>query len=273
MNVHPSDFKLIAELLKKRSGLNLNEDKSYLIESRLMPVARAHHMQDLSQLCDAIRANANAPIVTEIIEAMTTNESSFFRDNKPFEQLRQTILPMVMRDRAATRKLRIWSAASSTGQEPYTISMCLKDNTAKMAGWQVDIQASDLAQKVVDRAKQGIFTQFEAQRGLPIQLLIKYFTQLPDTNWQLKDEIRNTVKFFQFNLLDDYGRLGKFDIIFCRNVLIYFDDNDKKRVAEKMASALTPKGILILGSTETLQDAKGQFTAMTELRGAYQLKS
>lgn len=271
--MHDSDFTLLAELLKKRSGLNLNPDKSYLLESRLLPVARAHQLSSLEKLCDALRSQPHGPLATEIIEAMTTNESSFFRDIKPFEQLRHSILPLLMQNRESAKKLRIWSAACSTGQEPYTISMCLKEDAAKHAGWNFEMEASDLAVKVVERAKKGIFTQFEAQRGLPIQFLIKYFNQLEDTNWQIKEGVRNTIKFFQFNLLEDYGRLGKFDLIFCRNVLIYFDDADKRRVTEKMASALTPNGILVLGSTETLQDPKGLFSTMSELRGAYRLKN
>lgn len=267
-----ANFKTLADILKQKSGLNLSEDKSYLLESRLMPIARAHKMSDLDQLADAVRANSSPSLVTEIIEAMTTNESSFFRDMKPFDQLRNVVIPEIMKQQGANKKIRIWSAACSTGQEPYTISMFLKEDAAKFLGWKFEIHASDLAKKVVDRAQKGVFTQFEAQRGLPIQLLIKYFNQLPDTNWEIKDEIRKSITYFTFNLLDQYTRLGKFEIVFCRNVLIYFDDEDKKRVAEKMASVLSPHGVLILGSTETLQDSKGLFTGVPELRGAYRLK-
>jgi chemotaxis protein methyltransferase CheR len=173
---------------------------------------------------------------------------------------------------AAKKLMRIWSAACSTGQEPYTIAMCLQEDMAKMPGWRFDIIASDLAHKVVERAKTGIYTQFEAQRGLPIQLLIKYFNSLPDTAWQLKDQIRAMVQFRQLNLLDDYAGLGKFDLVFCRNVLIYFDEATKAQITAKMARTLTPQGLLILGSTETLIDPEGKFTPLPELRGAYRLR-
>ena len=214
-------------------------------------------------------------MLVEITEAMTTNESSFFRDIKPYDNLRNIIFPMMMKvpALAMAKNIRIWSAACSTGQEPYTISMCINEDAAKMPGWRFDIVATDLANKVVEKAKLGIFSQFEVQRGLPIQMLVKYFTSLPDTFWQLKDNIRSSVQFKLQNLLEDYSSLGKFDIVFCRNVLIYFDDATKAQITEKMARVLPLHGVLILGSTETLIDPNGRFTPIDEFRGAYKLKS
>lgn len=267
------DFQFLADLLKKRSGLDLTEDKSYLIESRLLPVARALKLEGIPQLCAHVRGKPTEATLVDITEAMTTNESSFFRDIKPYDQLRQVILPMLMEPLASKKHMRIWSAACSTGQEPYTIAMCLKEDEAKMPGWRFDILATDLAKKVVDKATLGIYSQFEAQRGLPIQLLIKYFNSLPDTSWQLKDIIRGMVQFKLQNLLEDYGSLGKFDLVFCRNVLIYFDEKTKASVTAKMANSLAPHGILLLGSTETLIDPTGKFTALPEIRGAYKLKA
>lgn len=270
--MRPEDFKFLCELLKKRSGLALTDDKVYLIESRLLPIARAQGLGDVTQLCDQIRKGAREDLLVEITEAMTTNESSFFRDIKPYECLRQQVLPMIMQKTASSKQMRIWSAACSTGQEPYSVAICIQEDAAKMPGYRFDIIGTDLAKKVVEKAKLGLYSQFEAQRGLPIQMLVKYFSAQPDTTWQLKDTIRSMVQFKTHNLLDDYASLGKFDVIFLRNVLIYFDDKTKGEITEKMARALQPHGVLIIGSTESLVDPKGQFVAMENFRGAYKLR-
>lgn len=266
------EFRFLSELLKKRSGIALTEDKHYLLESRLLPIARSKNLADISQLCQKVRQSPSEDLITEIIEAMTTNESSFFRDIKPYENLRNIAFPLMISNLATTKRMRIWSAACSTGQEPYTIAMCIKEDAAKMQGWNFDIVGTDLAKKVVDKAKLGIYSQFEAQRGLPIQMLIKYFNSLPDTSWQLKDDIRNMVTFKTNNLLDDYTPLGTFDIIFCRNVLIYFEDDTKAKITEKMAKSLAPHGLLVLGATESLVDPTNLFVGLQEFRGAYKLK-
>lgn len=270
--MQPQDFQYLADILKKRSGLALTDDKAYLIESRLMPIARGQNLQDIAQLCTLLKTRSNEALLVEITEAMTTNESSFYRDIKPYEVLRNIVFPMVMEKNSALKSIRIWSAACSTGQEPYTISMCIQEDIAKLAGWRFDIVATDLAKKVVDKAKTGIYSQFEAQRGLPIQMLMKYFSALPDTSWQLKDIIRNMVKFNTANLLEEYTSLGRFDIVFCRNVLIYFDDPIKAAITERMSRTINSKGILIIGATESLVDPKGLFEPMENFRGAYRLK-
>lgn len=271
--MNPADFQLLAALLRKRSGLMLTPDKGYLLESRLMPVARTHNFQDIVQLCAHLRGTPAESLLVEITEAMTTNESSFFRDIKPFDQFRQIMMPAVTSAMGANRLLRIWSAACSTGQEPYTLAMCLQEDAAKYTGWRFEIVASDLAQKVVNRAKEGKYTQFEAQRGLPIQMLLKYFNQLPDSNWQIKEAIRGMVQFRTFNLLGDFSAMGRFDIVFLRNVLIYFDEETKAQITQKLARVLPPHGLLVLGATETLVDPTGLFSAMPELRGAYKPKA
>jgi chemotaxis protein methyltransferase CheR len=267
-----ADFEYLSSLLKKRSGLALTEDKQYLVESRLVPIARQLGLPDLSQLCARLKSKPDEALLTEVTEAMTTNESSFFRDMKPYEALRQKVFPLIMEKQAAAKQMRIWSAACSTGQEPYTVSICIKEDAAKMPGWKFEIIATDLAKKVVDKAKTAIYSQFEVQRGLPIQILLEYFTQLPDTSWQAKDILREMVKFNTHNLLEEYTILGKFDIIFCRNVLIYFDDETKAQITRKMVRSLHPHGILILGSTESLVDPDANFTAFEDFRGAYRLK-
>lgn len=266
------DFQYLSSILKQRSGLALSDDKSYLIESRLLPIARNHSLQDIAQLCNFIRSHSDESLLVEITEAMTTNESSFFRDIKPYEAFRNSLLPMLVADRSAQKTMRIWSAACSTGQEPYTIAMCIKEDAAKLSGWNFEIIATDLAKKVIDKASAGIYSQFEAQRGLPIQMLVKYFSSLPDTSWQIKDVIRSMVQFKLQNLLGDYSALGKFDIIFCRNVLIYFDEVTKAQITEKMAAGLTSGGILMIGSTESLVDSRKLFEAVDGCRGSYKLK-
>jgi chemotaxis protein methyltransferase CheR len=267
--MQPVDFTLLAELLKKRSGMALTEDKIYLLESRLLPVAKQAGLSSVSDLCAHIRGNEDEQLLVEITEAMTVNESSFFRDIKPYELFRQKLLPEVMRAQEGRKSLRIWSAACSTGQEPYSLAICLKEEAAKLAGWNVQITASDLAKKVVDKAQQGIYSQFEVQRGVPIQTLLKYFTQQPDSTWQVKDAVRDAVSFCLQNLLEPYDALGQFDIIFCRNVLIYFDDATKAEITGRMYHSLQLHGILVIGATETLIDPEGYFAPIDEFRGAY----
>ena len=269
--MRPDEFQFLSQLLKQRSGLVLGEDKTYLIESRLLPIARSQNLQDISQLCSLLKTKPTEALLVEIIEAMTTNESSFFRDIKPYDCLRNIVIPMIMQ-KQPSKTMRIWSAACSTGQEPYSTAICIQEDMAKMPGWRFDIVGTDLARKVVDKAELGIYSQFEAQRGLPIQMLVKYFTSRPDTTWQVKDNIRTMVNFRTANLLEEYGTLGKFDIIFLRNVLIYFDDATKAQITEKMSRTLLPHGVLILGATESLVDPNGRFKALDDFRGAYVLK-
>ena len=269
--MRPDEFQYLAQMLKQRSGLVLSDDKAYLIESRLLPIARSQNLQDISQLCNLLKTKPTEQLLVEIVEAMTTNESSFFRDIKPYEALRNIIFPRIMKAQN-TRHMRIWSAACSTGQEPYSTAICIQEDMGKMPGWRFEILATDLARKVVDKAELGIYSQFEAQRGLPIQMLVKYFTSRPDTTWQVKDTIRAMVNFRTQNLLEEFTSLGRFDIIFLRNVLIYFDDATKAQITEKMARSLQPHGVLMLGSTETLVDPNGRFRMLEEFRGAYVLK-
>ena len=214
----PLDYEFLRKLLKERSGLDLSSDKQYLVESRLIPLARRVGLAGIAELVARIRVGSD-PLTSEVVEAMTTNETFFFRDKIPFDHLRETIVPALLQTRANRRALRIWCAASSTGQEPYSIAMCLKEFGAALAGWRIEIVATDLSQAVLEKSKAGIFSQFEVQRGLPIQLLVKYFNQIGEL-WQLNADIRAMVQHRQLNLLQDFSHLGTFDVIFCRNVLI-----------------------------------------------------
>jgi chemotaxis protein methyltransferase CheR len=208
-------------------------------------------------------------LTTEVVEAMTTNETFFFRDKIPFDHLRETVLPMLMQSRASRRSLRIWSAACSTGQEPYSIAMCLKDNAQALSGWRIEIVATDLSQEVLEKAKAGIYSQFEVQRGLPIQTLVKYFTQTGEL-WQINADIRGMVQHRQLNLLQDFSQLGKFDVIFCRNVLIYFDQETKAAIFERLSRVSEPDGILMLGAAESVVGITDAFRPYPDRRGLYQ---
>jgi chemotaxis protein methyltransferase CheR len=270
--VTPLDYEFLRKLLKERSGLDLSPDKQYLVESRLVPLARKASLAGITELVQKMKAGAAEPLIAEVVEAMTTNETFFFRDKVPFDHLKDTMLPAVLQARAARRTLRIWCAASSTGQEPYSIAMCLKGLGAALAGWKIDIIATDLSQGVLEKSKAGIFSQFEVQRGLPIQLLVKHFTQVGDM-WQLNADIRSMVQHRQLNLMQDFGHLGTFDIIFCRNVLIYFDQDTKTGIFERMSRLVESDGFLVLGAAESVVGISDAFKPYPERRGLYRPNS
>jgi chemotaxis protein methyltransferase CheR len=265
--VTPSDYEFLRKFLKDRSGLDLSADKQYLVESRLVPLARKAGLPGLAELVAKLKSAAE-PLSTEVVEAMTTNETFFFRDKVPFDHLKATVLPELLRARASRRSLRIWCAASSTGQEPYSIAMCLKELGSTLAGWRVEIVATDLSQGVLEKSRAGLFSQFEVQRGLPIQLLVKHFTQVGEL-WQLNADIRGMVQFKQLNLLQDFTHLGAFDVIFCRNVLIYFDQDTKTNVFGRLAKRMEPEGYLMLGAAETVVGLTDAFKPYQDRRGLY----
>ncbi len=264
----PADYEFLRKLLKERSGLDLSADKQYLVESRLVPLARRAGLSGVSDLVLKIRSGAEALIVA-VVEAMTTNETFFFRDKIPFDHLRDTVVPALLRSRASRKTIRIWSAACSTGQEPYSIAMCLKQMAPLLTGWRIEIVATDLSQEVLEKARAGIYSQFEVQRGLPIQLLVKYFTQMGEL-WQLVPEIRSMVQHRQLNLLQDFSHLGKFDLVFIRNVLIYFDQDTKASMFERLLRVIEPDGMLMLGAAESVVGITDAFRPHPDRRGLYQ---
>ena len=266
--MNQQDYDFLRKLLKERSGLDLSADKQYLVESRLIPLARRAGLPGLAELVQKMKSGAEA-LTTDVVEAMTTNETFFFRDKIPFDHLRDTILPTLLQTRANRRTLRIWSAACSSGQEPYSIAMCLKEKAPQLAGWRIEIVATDLSQDVLEKSKSGIYSQFEVQRGLPVQLLVKYFTQIGEL-WQIAADIRSMVQYRQLNLLQDFSHLGKFDVIFCRNVLIYFDQETKTGIFERIAKSLEPDGMLVLGAAETVVGISDAFRPYPDRRGLYQ---
>jgi chemotaxis protein methyltransferase CheR len=207
-----------------------------------------------------------------VVEAMTTNETFFFRDKIPFDHLKETVLPGLIQARAARRSIRIWCAASSTGQEPYSIAMILKEMGAALSGWRTEIVATDLSMGVLEKSITGLFSQFEVQRGLPIQMLVKYFTQQGEL-WQLNADIRAMVQHRQLNLLQDFSHLGTFDVIFCRNVLIYFDQDTKIGIFDRLAKMLEADGVLALGAAESVVGISDAFKPYPERRGLYRPNS
>jgi chemotaxis protein methyltransferase CheR len=262
------EFDFLCKMLKDRSGLVLTRDKAYLLESRLLPLARKCNLKSVDELVAAVRSRPNGDLARDIVEAMTTNESFFFRDIKPFDQFKNFVLPALMKSRAARRQIRIWSAACSSGQEPYTLAMLLAEEQARLAGWSIDILATDLSTEILDKAQAGLYSQFEVQRGLPIQYLVKYFKQQGE-RWQIDAAIRNRVRFRVFNLLDEPANLGGFDVIFCRNVLIYFDQLTKTTVLDRLNRVLAPDGFLYLGGAETVLGISDKFHAAADNRGIY----
>lgn len=263
-----ADFELYKSLLLEKSGLVITPDKSYLLDSRLTPIAKKWNYPTLEMMTLQLRAIPDPKLVKDIVEAMTTNETSFFRDTKPFALFQETVLPHMIQNRASRKKVRIWCAACSSGQEPYSLSMILKDKEAQLKGWQFEIIATDLSDDILAQARKATYSQFEVQRGLPIQYLMKYFTQVGEA-WQLKDDIKNMVKFSTFNLLDDMSRLGQFDIVFCRNVLIYFDEKNKAQILARVDKQMDKDAFLFLGGAETVLGITDKFVPMPEKRGLY----
>lgn len=268
--MNPQDFELLSSLLKERSGLIVKEDKAYLLESRLMPVARKHGMKGLDELAEVIRTRRDETVINEVTEAMTTNESFFFRDIKPFDLFRETVLPQLLENRATKKSFRIWCAAASNGQEPYSLAMILNEETTKLAGWRCEIVGTDISKEVLDKANAGLYSQFEVQRGLPIQFLMKYFTKNGD-KWEIDASLRAKVQYKMFNLLDDLSPLGRFDVVYCRNVLIYFDQPTKTAILEKISRLMPDDGVLFLGGAETVLGISDKFKPMPGQRGIYVL--
>jgi chemotaxis protein methyltransferase CheR len=262
------DFDVYKNLLYAKSGYVITTDKSYLLESRLAPVIKKHGIETMDMLTQKLRGAAPSVLIEDIVDAMTTNETMFFRDQKPFDKFRDFIVPNMLKAKGPNCTVRIWSAACSSGQEPYCLAMLMKENAMKWAGIKFEIIATDLSREILDQARAGKYSQFEVQRGMPIMMLVKYFTQTGET-WTIKDEIKNMVQFKQFNLLDSMDQFGTFDVIFCRNVLIYFDQVTKGKILEKMSRRVYKHGYLFMGGAETVLGITTSFKPLEGERGVY----
>ncbi len=264
-------FEFVSQLLRKRAGIVLTGDKMYLLESRLAPLARKEGLPSIDDLIHVLRARRDERLITQVVDVMTTNETFFFRDKTPFDHLKDAIFPVLAQARRGSR-IRIWCAACSTGQEPYSIAMMLDQNPALTGGVPVEIVATDISDRCLERARQGLFTQFEVQRGLPIQMLMHYFTQ-QDDHWRISERLRQMVSFRKMNLIEPAYNLGQFDIVFCRNVLIYFDGPTKGAVLDRIASTMNPGGFLLMGAAESIVGISQSFDVMQDRRGLYKLAS
>jgi chemotaxis protein methyltransferase CheR len=252
--MRPEDFDLFAQVVKQRSGLVLSRDKAYFVESRLLAVARKYNLKSLEDVAQAVRSSRDEKLMSAIAEAMTTNETYFFRDHRLFKEFRETILPQLIANRMTKQQLRIWSAAGSSGQEAYSLAMmCAEDE--RLAGWKIEILCTDISREMIERAKLGIYSQFEVQRGLPIRMLVKHFQQIAPDKWQIKENMRHMVQCREANLLADFGPVGIFDIVFCRNIVMYLDQPAKIKVLHSLSHIMAPDGVLLLGGPETVHGA------------------
>lgn len=250
MTIGAVEFDYIRKLVRERSAIVLEPGKEYLAESRLMPVAREVGCDSLEALVAKIRADRSGGLERKVVEAMTTNETTFFRDVHPFEALRKVVLPEMLQARATERRLNIWCGASSSGQEPYSIAMVLRERWPVLAEWGVKLLATDLSREMLDRTREGSYSQLEVNRGLPAPMLVKWFEK-QGTTWRVKPELRAMLDLQEMNLAAAWPAMPTFDIVFMRNVLIYFDVETKQAILGKVRRLLRPDGWLFLGGAET----------------------
>jgi chemotaxis protein methyltransferase CheR len=265
------DFDAIRRLLRERSAIVLEAGKEYLVETRLAPLLRELNLNSIGELIDQLRSQPGNGLCRQVVEAMVTTESSFFRDHHPFEALHKVVVPDLINRRRDERRLHIWCAASSTGQEPYSVALLIREHFPELVTWKVSLMASDISQQVLGRAREGRYHQIEVNRGLPATLLVKYFEQ-HGTDWQLKPAIRATVDFQEINLAQAWPALPRMDLVLIRNVMIYFDVEMKKTILGKLARLLRPDGYLLLGGAETTLNLDASYQRVEPLKaGFYQL--
>lgn len=248
--ISPDNMKYLRDFVYRRSAIVVEADKDYLLESRLLPVARQNTFACIDDLVQQLRREENGTLAGKVVEAMTTNETSFFRDVHPFESLKTKIIPDLLAARVATKTIRIWCAAASTGQEPYTIAMTLRECIPNIASWNIQIIGTDINATVLQKARAGTYKQLEVNRGLPAALLVKYFDRV-GADWQIKQELRSMVSFQELNLLDRWPIFAQQDIVFIRNVLIYFDIPTKRKILGRIRELMRPDGYLLLGGAES----------------------
>ncbi len=258
MEVSAQDFQFISDFVRREAAIVLEPGKEYLVSTRLAPLARQSKLDSISGIVSALRNGADRPLATAVIEAMTTNESSFFRDIEPFEILRKQLVPEMIELRKGKRELSIWSAACSTGQEPYSLAMMLVDKFPQLREWKVNIVASDISRTVLDRAERGCFSQYEVNRGLPAPMLMKYFTK-EGAEWRVCEQVRAMTSFHELNLIKRFPGCWRFDFVLMRNVLIYFDLATKQDILKRVRGALQTDGYLLLGAAETTLNVDPNF--------------
>jgi len=265
--VRADEIEIVRRIVQARSGMAINPDKTYRIETCLGPVARREGFADISEMIRDIQTKRDNALMWAVTESLANTETSFFRDRAPFQQFREEILPELAIARGG-EPIRIWSAACSTGQEPYSLAMIVDDEASKYPGLKIELFGSDLSERCLEKAQSGLYTQFEVQRGLPIRLLVRHFEKNEET-WALNPRIRQSVRWRRVNLLADLTGLGQFDVIFCRNVVSGFDREVGRRVLEQLAAALPEDGRLILGIEETGSDFTDALRPVSGRRGVY----
>ena len=271
--VSDRDFEYIRQLIRERSGIVLGDEKRYLVESRLAPVVQTHDLASLGEFVRQLRIRPFGSLHRQVVEAMTTNETSFFRDRHPFEVLRKNILPELIERRANVRQLRIWCAACSSGQEPYTIAMLLREHFPELATWSVQLLGTDLDTAILTRAREGRYSQLEVNRGLPAPFLVKFFEKT-GSNWQIKRSVRDMVQMEQLNLTGTWPSMPTWDIVFMRNVLIYFGVDNKKLILGRVRQSMKSDGYLFLGGAETTMNLDLEFErAPLAKAGCYRLRA
>ncbi|MCH7499068.1 MAG: protein-glutamate O-methyltransferase CheR [Nitrospinae bacterium] len=272
MSVTESDFNYIRQLVLDCSAIVIENGKEYLVESRIRPVAKNEGFDDIGNLVNALRNHSNNGLQDKVVEALTTNETSFFRDIYPFETLKNDILPELLKRRKSLKQMNIWCAASSSGQEPYSIAMLIRDNYPILLDWKLHFIASDISREMLNRCRSGEFSQLEVNRGLSAPLLIKYFEK-NGLKWSIKKEFREMIDFQQINLSETLPYMPKMDIIFMRNVLIYFDLEMKVKILKQIRHILQPDGYLFLGAAESPLNLDDSFQR-TEFKraGCYRIK-
>jgi len=260
VEIHPDNYRFLQEYVYRESGSVLDGDKHYLLEARLMPIVTEMHLDTLNDLCALLRATSAGSVRQQVVEAMTTNETFFFRDMPQYDALRTVVIPDLIEQRQATRKLSFWSAAASSGQEAYSLAMMLLE--MKLGNWDIEIYATDLSTRMLERARSGRYLQVEMNRGLPLEYLTRYFTR-DGVGWQLNDEVRGMVKFAHIDLRQGMSTLGPFDVVLCRNVLIYFDVESRKNILREIRGAIRSGGYLLLGGSETTLNLDASFVQQT----------
>lgn len=264
----PADFEFVCRLVRDGSAIVLDAGKEYLVESRLLPIARELRLDSVGAFIGRLRTGPDHGLYTRVIEAMVTTETTFFRDHHPFETLRTTVLPELIRRRAADRQLDVWFAASSTGQEPYSFALLVREHFPQLTGWRLNLTATDLSGEVLSRARAGRYSQIEVNRGLPATVLVKYFRQTGAV-WELTADVRRAVEFREMNLARPWPPMPRLDLVFLRNVMIYFDVDTKKAILGRVARLLRPDGYLLLGGAETTMNLDDSFRRAAELKGGF----
>ncbi|KMP11731.1 chemotaxis protein CheR [Candidatus Nitromaritima sp. SCGC AAA799-A02] len=272
MPITGPDFEYISKIVKQQSAIVLEPGKEYLVESRIMPLVHQEGLESIEDLVSKMRSESSNALQEKVVEAMTTNETSFFRDLHPFELMKTKIIPELIEARANTRELNIWCGASSSGQEIYSLLMLIKENFPQLATWKINFTASDISKNMLDRCRAGIYSQLEVNRGLPATLLVKYFQRI-GMEWQIKEELRNGAHYIMVNLCEDWPYLPRLDIVLMRNVLIYFDVAMKKNILGKIRNLLRDDGYLFLGAAETTLNLDDSFERLNyKQSGCYHLR-